>query len=146
MQRATRVSGFATAHDAESAFYEAFERGDLGAMMSVWADDEEVVCIHPGGTRLIGYEQVRKSYAEMFDGRERVRVHLSHQVYMQGMLIAVHSVLEHVLVSGEPKPRPPFMATNVYMRTSEGWRMLMHHASAAPAQAAPPAETLKRLH
>lgn len=146
MQRATKRSGFATAQDAETAFYEAFERGDLNAMMSVWADDEEIVCIHPGGPRLTGFEQVRKSYAEMFEGRERVRVHLSSQVSMQGMLVAVHNVHEHVLVTGEPKARPPFMATNVYMRTSDGWRMLMHHASAAPVPSALPAEALKRLH
>lgn len=146
MQRATKRTVYATAQDAETAFYEAFERGDVNAMMSVWAEDEEVVCVHPGAARLTGYELVRKSYAEMFQGRERLRVHLSNQVYMQGMLIAVHSVHEHILINGEPKARPPFMATNVYMRTSDGWRVLMHHASEAPLQAGPPVAALKILH
>ena len=40
--------------EAETAFYEALEKGDLEAMMAIWADDEEVVCIHPGGQRLTG--------------------------------------------------------------------------------------------
>lgn len=146
MEGAAKRTVYATAQDAESAFYEAFEQGDLTAMMDVWADDEEVVCIHPGGARLTGFAQVRKSYAEMFEGRERLSVHLSHQVYMQGMLIAVHSVHEHVLVTGESKARPPFMATNVYIRTSNGWRMLMHHASVASVKTALPAEALKLLH
>ena len=33
---------------------EALERSDLDAMMEVWADDEEVVCVHPGGPRVVG--------------------------------------------------------------------------------------------
>ena len=48
--------GFPTAQDAEAAFYEAFETGDLEAMMNVWAEDEEIVCVHPGEARLVGYD------------------------------------------------------------------------------------------
>src|SRR3954465_5581625 len=39
--------------DAALAFYQAFEAKDLDAMMAAWADDEEVICVHPGGTRLV---------------------------------------------------------------------------------------------
>ena len=46
---------FATPQDVENAFYEALECGDLDLMMSIWADDEEIVCVHPGGSRLLGY-------------------------------------------------------------------------------------------
>jgi ketosteroid isomerase-like protein len=45
---------FATPEDVETAFYEAIARADLVALMSVWADDEEIVCIHPTGQRLSG--------------------------------------------------------------------------------------------
>ncbi|HEY9381620.1 MAG TPA: nuclear transport factor 2 family protein, partial [Burkholderiales bacterium] len=82
----------------------------------------------------------------MFDDRERVRVHLTNQVYTQGMLLAVHSVHENILMSGEPKARPPIIATNVYIRTGDGWRMLMHHASAAPVPSGTIADALKILH
>lgn len=144
--RAIKRVFFPTAQDAETAFYDAFERGDFEAMMNVWAEDEEIACVHPGGPRLAGYEQISKSWAAMFDGREHVRVHLSNQVYAQGMLLAVHSVHENILIAGEPKARPPFIATNVYIRTGDGWRMLMHHASAAPVSSDAIAETLKILH
>ena len=50
---------FSTAQDCEAAFYEALEACDLEAMMEVWAEDEEVVCVHPGGPRLAGLQQVR---------------------------------------------------------------------------------------
>ncbi|MCX7168975.1 MAG: nuclear transport factor 2 family protein, partial [Proteobacteria bacterium] len=36
---------FPTPQDAEAAFYDALERADLEALMAVWAEDEEIVCI-----------------------------------------------------------------------------------------------------
>jgi uncharacterized protein (TIGR02246 family) len=140
-------STFPTPQDAETAFYEALERADLEAMMEVWAEDEEIVCIHPAGPRLTGYEQVRESWAQMFKSRQRLQVHLSNQVYAQGMMLAIHSVHETIAVAGEPKARPPMVATNVYLRTGNGWRLLVHHASPAPAAPAPgAAEGPKVLH
>lgn len=49
--------------DIEQAFYEALEAADLEALMDLWADDEHVVCIHPGGPRVEGYHDVRDSDA-----------------------------------------------------------------------------------
>ena len=46
------VKIFPTAQDAETAFYEALERCDLEGMMAVWAEDEEIVCVHPAGGRV----------------------------------------------------------------------------------------------
>jgi len=58
-------------------------------------------------------------------------------VAVQGMMLAVHSVHENVLVVGEPKPRAPVVTTNVYLRTANGWRMVVHHGSIAPQAARP---------
>ena len=40
------------------------------------------------------------------------------------------------------------IATNVYLRTAAGWRMIAHHASPAPGEpaAAPPPASPKILH
>lgn len=137
---------FPTPQDAEAAFYEALERGDLEAMMEVWAEDEEIVCVHPTGPRLSGYDQVRESWAHIFHSRQRLQVHLSHQVYASGMMIAVHSVHENFVIAGEDQPRGPVVATNVYLRTGNGWRLLVHHASPAPAGAARGSDGPKVLH
>ncbi|MGH8706086.1 MAG: YybH family protein [Burkholderiales bacterium] len=138
---------FPTAHDAESAFYEALERADLEAMMAVWAEDEEIVCVHPAGQRLTGAEQVRESWRQMFAGGSNLRVQIAQQVAIAGMMVAVHSVHENITVAGEKRPRPPVVATNVYLRTAAGWRMIVHHASPAPgAPAEPAAEAPKILH
>ena len=142
---------FPTAQDAENAFYEALERADLEAMMAVWSEDEDIVCVHPSGQRLAGQAQVREIWRQMFSGGPAMRVRITQQVSVTGMMIAVHSVHENITVAGESRARPPMVATNVYLRTPAGWRMIAHHASPAAAKGgdAPPAtapEPPKILH
>jgi uncharacterized protein (TIGR02246 family) len=131
---------FPTAQDAENAFYQALERNDLEAMMAVWSEDEDIVCVHPAGQRLAGQEQVREAWRQMFANGPSMRVQITQRLVVSGMMVAVHSVHENITVAGEPRARPPMVATNVYLRTPAGWRMVVHHASPAPTQAgdAPP--------
>jgi ketosteroid isomerase-like protein len=123
---------FPTPQDAEAAFYEALERADLEAMMAVWAEDEEIVCIHPGGPRLIGYAAIREAWRRIFDGGARLRVRLSQPTSVQGPLAALNTVMEHIAVRDDESVRAPVVATNVYVRGALGWRMVLHHASPAP--------------
>jgi len=127
---------FPTAQDAENAFYEALERADLEGMMAVWSEDEEIVCVHPAGQRLAGQAQVREAWRQMFAGGPSMRVQVAQRVAVTGMMVAVHSVHENITVTGEQRARPPMVATNVYLRTPAGWRMVVHHASPAPADPA----------
>lgn len=126
---------FTSPQDAEAAFYEALERADLDAMMEVWSEDEEVSCIHPGGPRVAGFAQVRETWAQIFKSGQRLQVRLSDAVTVSGMMFAVHSVHENILVRGGPGEggQSVVVATNVYQRTASGWRMLVHHGSPAPA-------------
>jgi ketosteroid isomerase-like protein len=136
----TRI--FPTAQDAENAFYEALERCDLDGMMAVWAEDEEIICIHPTGARLTGPAQIRDSWAQIFSGGPRARVHITSQVAISAMMLSVHSVHENFVLPGQAQgdARPvPIVATNVYLRTAAGWRMIVHHASPAPAEKPPAA-------
>jgi uncharacterized protein (TIGR02246 family) len=126
---------FPSSQDAESAFYEALEKGDLELMMEVWAEDEEIVCVHPGGARLTGYDQVRESWMQIFGGGQRLKVQVSNLTVLPGMMLAVHSLHESITVAGEARAATPVVATNVYARTATGWRMLVHHASPAPQAA-----------
>jgi len=137
---------FPTPQDAEAAFYEALERADLELMMAVWAEDEEILCVHPGGARLSGQDQVRDSWRQILAGGARARVHLSQQTAISGPMVAVHSVHENFSAPGEKRPLQAVVATNVYLRTAAGWRMIVHHGSPAPGQAEPPREVPKILH
>lgn len=145
-QPLVKKSTFPTPQDAETAFYEALESADLDAMMEVWAEDEEIVCIHPGGPRLAGYDQVRAGWAQIFGSGQRLKVHLSNPVVLSGMMLSIHSVHENITVAGEARPRAPVAATNVYLRTGNGWRLLLHHASPVPQAQQRAADSPKILH
>lgn len=137
---------FPTAQDAEAAFYEAFENGNLEAMMAVWADEEEIVCVHPAGSRLTGIHKIRESWRQIFGSGVKLNIRISDQQFVTGLQLAVHNVYEHITVVGESRSRNPVIATNVYILTEQGWRMLMHHASQIPDKVTipidPPAATL----
>ena len=126
--RRTRL--YPTPEDAENAFYEAFERADLAGMMTVWAEDDDIVCIHPQGPRLTGFEAVRESWVQIFSGgTSRLKVRTVEARRFAGQSVAVHSVIEVLSVPGQQGPAQSVCANNVYELTDNGWRMVSHHAS-----------------
>ena len=139
-------STFPTAQDAENAFYEALAHADLEGMMAVWAEDEDIVCIHPAGDRLAGQDQVRSGWARLFDGAPPLNVQVTPQTTVDGAMFAVHCVQENITAAGDNRPRVPMTATNVYLRTAAGWRMIVHHASPAQHPAEAPPDSPKILH
>lgn len=135
---------FTTPGDAALAFYQAFEAKDIDAMMATWAEDEEIVCVHPGGTRLVGYEAVRAGWEQLFAGDDRLSFRLDRIVAIETVGLALQSAVEHVMVGSDGTPRGAAICTNVFLRTPVGWRMVMHHAS--PASAQPSTEPKASLH
>ena len=130
LPKAARTAALmASPDDAEAAFYEAMQQGDLARMDAVWADEDEVACVHPGGVRVVGPGAVRASFEALFaNGVVDVVAHHVRRLLLGN--VAVHHVLERVRVSTED--RNPFgyvLATNVYSHTPQGWRMVLHHGS-----------------
>lgn len=123
---------FTSPQEAEAAFYEALQRCDLEAMMAVWSEDEEIVCVHPGGPRLTGYALVREAWRRIFEGGRHLKVQLLALSTVHSPFSAVHSLIEQIAVVGEKHLAAPVVATNVYMRGALGWRMIVHHASPVP--------------
>jgi ketosteroid isomerase-like protein len=119
----------ASPDDVEAQFYEALRDGDLDKLMSVWSDDEEVVCVHPGGPRVIGPAAVRSAFEAIFaSGRIRAYPDRVHRVRL--LDAAMHNVVERIEVATDEGPRTAYvLATNVYHKTSLGWRLVAHHAS-----------------
>jgi uncharacterized protein (TIGR02246 family) len=142
-----RTRLFPTAEEAETAFYEAFERGDIAAMMSVWNESDNVLCVHPGGPRHVGFEAVRASWTQIFAGAPQLRVRTVDVQRFDDQGVSVHSVIEEVSPRAQQGPIGHVFATNVYELTEGGWRIVVHHASPAPEpqqreEPAAPAHTL----
>ena len=133
MKRTTRSRAklFPTPEEAENAFYDAFERADLAAMMTVWAESDDVVCIHPQGPRLAGFEAVRDSWMQVFAGGSQLRVRTTDVQVFDGQTVCVRNVVELLAPPGRAEPTHTVLATNVYELTDAGWRMTVHHASPA---------------
>lgn len=123
---------FASAQDVEAAFYDALERGDLETMMSVWAEDEDIVCVHPGGPRLLGYAEIREAWRRIFDAGNRFSVRVVQQSTVTTPFAVVSCVLEQVSPRDNRGQQAPVAATNVVVRGALGWRLVAHHASAVP--------------
>ncbi len=123
---------FTSAADVEAAFYDALARADVDAMMTLWSEDEDVVCVHPDGPRIVGLAAVRESWRQLFSNGTRPAVRISQQVVSANMMLTVHNVFEHINAERSDKPGTPLIATNVYARGALGWRMVMHHASVTP--------------
>ena len=125
--RAATVGG--SADEIETAFYEALQAGDLERLMACWANEEDIICVHPGGPRLIGAVAIRNSFEIMFShGPIRSFPERLHK--LETITSAVHNLIERVEIYTADGAQIAFVtSTNVYMRTAQGWRMVAHHAS-----------------
>jgi ketosteroid isomerase-like protein len=134
---------FSSAEQAELAFYQAFEASDFNAMMAVWDDAADILCVHPMGPALVGRSVVADSWREIFVGGVAMHFSLEAiQIYTQDNL-AIHIVNEHITIASG-NPVAPMVATNIFRLTAHGWRMLTHHASPAPSAAM--AQSHSQLH
>jgi ketosteroid isomerase-like protein len=118
-----------SADDLEQVFYEALQSGDLERLMACWADEDDIVCVHPGGPRLVGHAAIRASFEQLL---QNGHIHtLPERVHRIGVgPSAVHSVVERVEVPTHDGPRHAHViATNIYTKTAQGWRLVLHHAS-----------------
>ena len=115
--------------EVEAQFYEALQRGDIERLMSLWADDDEIVCVHPGGTRVVGAAAIRASFEAIFaNGGIPVRPEQVHRLAVLGA--ALHHLVERIEVRGEAGLQTGWViATNLYLKTAQGWRLASHHAS-----------------
>lgn len=115
---------------ANTALYEAFERADLDRMQALWddLDPDAVVCVHPGWPMLAGRGQVLRSWSAVMAGTEYVQFVLTDvRVRLQGDT-AVVTCTENILADLSA-PNAPVVATNVFVRRPDGWRVQSHHAS-----------------
>lgn len=131
MSRLTKPLLFASPEECERAFYDALEAADADAVIDLWLEDDDVVCVHPNGPRLLGYAAVRASWTSIL-ANGPVNVRGSSRKSLDTPTVAVHNVIEEVLVGqGKNQQIVSVVATNAYVKTSAGWKMVLHHASQA---------------
>lgn len=129
MPKTKSAPPLASADDIEQQFYEAMQRGDIDRLMAVWADDEDITCVHPGGPRVVGAVAIRSAFESIF-ANGAINAHPEKVRRLQTHACSVHSVLEHVHLMTTEGPKSAWVvATNVYVKMPQGWRLVSHHAS-----------------
>jgi ketosteroid isomerase-like protein len=138
---ATPTAGppFPTPEAAQEAFYAAFAATDLAAMAEVWGEDNESLCIHPGGGPLQGKAAVMQSWMEIFSAAQPPSIEVEPVVGMTSGDLAVRVLVELIRPNGSPaEDASRVLATNVFRFRDGSWRLVEHHAS-LPLRAQPTA-------
>lgn len=121
------------ADEIEAAFYDALQNADIDKLMACWADEDEIVCIHPGGPRVVGAAAIRATFEAMF-ANGSIRAWPERVRKIESVASSVHNLLEKVEVLTPQGPRHAWViATNIYHKTAQGWRLVAHHASPGTA-------------
>ena len=147
MARPKTAPPLASADEIEQQFYEALQHGDIERLMAVWSDDEEISCVHPGGPRVVGAGAIRSAFESIFaNGAVNARPEKVRR--LQTLSCSVHSVLEQIHLMTPEGPQTAWVvATNVYLKTAQGWRLVSHHASpGSPREVQEIVEAASTLH
>jgi ketosteroid isomerase-like protein len=147
MARSKPTAPLASPDEIEQQFYEALQRGDIERLMSVWSDDEEISCVHPGGPRVVGAGAIRAAFESIF-AHGAVNARPEKVRRLQTLSCAVHSVLEQIQIMTPEGPQTAWVvATNAYLKTAQGWRLVSHHASpGSPREVQDIVEAASTLH
>jgi ketosteroid isomerase-like protein len=120
--------------DANAAFYAAFESADLDGMRDLWLDDAEALCVHPGALPVRGAPAISRSWALIMANTPYIQFFLTDvEVSVLGDVASV-TCTENVLTADDRMDQNTFggakaVATNVFVRAADGWRLWIHHAS-----------------
>lgn len=124
----------AAVEEVNSDFYAAFEHGDIDAMERVWLDAPDTLCVHPGTTPLRGSPAILRSWSLLMANATYIQFFLTDvETSVEGDVASV-SCTENVLAADENTADTSFIgaravATNVFVRTRDAWRLWIHHAS-----------------
>ena len=115
---------------ANQRFYDAFGALAIRQMDDVWESSDQAMCVHPGWEPLTGWDTIRASWAGIFDNATLMHFNIRY------VNVAVHgdaawvTCVEHIssVLQGRAS-NFGVLATNIFVRTSQGWKLSAHHAS-----------------
>ena len=133
-ERSQLAQDLAEVEKVNGEFYAAFERGDLDAMTEIWLDDPHTLCIHPGAEPLRVAASITRSWALIMANVPYIQFFLTDVQVTVHEDVASVTCTENVLTANEETAQDSFtgakaVATNVFVRTEDTWRLWIHHAS-----------------
>ena len=123
------MAHYASAAQAETAFYEAFEQADIDLMLGLWDDAEDIVCVHPLGGSIQGTRAVYDSWRLVMQQGPALRFTPRIIHCFGDETTAVHHLYEQISHGHNFEKQSVVLCTNAYRLTPNGWRMVLHHGS-----------------
>jgi uncharacterized protein (TIGR02246 family) len=122
---------------ANAEFYAAFESCDIDRMAAVWDDSDDITCVHPGSAVLRGRSAVLRSWSVIMANTSYIQFFLTEVDVTLRDDVAVVTCAENILTAiaeddgeSEALAHPGrVIATNVFRRSDDRWRMWVHHGS-----------------
>lgn len=116
--------------EANGRFYDAFGALDLERMGAIWETSDRALCVHPGWQPLVGWDVIRASWQGIFDNATLMHFNIRYvNVAVEGDCGWVTCVENITSVLQGRANNFGVLATNIFIRTPTGWRMIAHHAS-----------------
>ena len=126
----TNTEDIEAVKEANQRFYDAFGALDLAAMDAVCLDSEQALCVHPGWQPLVGWETIRESWRRIFHNTTLMHFNIRYvNVVVAGDCGWVTCVENITSVLQGRADNFGVLATNIFIRTPQGWQLTAHHAS-----------------
>jgi len=104
------------------AFYLAFESKDVTAMENIWADQEQMYCLHPGWHPLTGRKDIIESWTRILANTAQPQISFDSPKYLS---ISRDSV---AVICFERSPQQNMLATNIYQKFSDRFKIIFHQS------------------
>ena len=111
---------------ANQAFYDAHESRDMDAMRRVWEHSDRTVCTHPGWPILRTWPLIEASWRRILEGPGRNQFIVTNAEVSIAGEVAWVSCDENLVAGGATGT---VAATNVFARSADGWKLVVHHGS-----------------
>ncbi len=120
--------------EANRNFYRAFMRRDLAALEELWASATPVACLHPGQPPLFDRATIMASWQAIMRNPEtptQIKI-VEDRLIVRGRM--------GVVICREVLPKAHLVATNMFVREGDAWRIAHHQSALAPPPKDRPAQ------
>ena len=115
---------------SNQSFYRAFSQRDLKKMTALWWQGSTSICIHPGSSPILGWDEIKASWESIFQNTASLEIDTEIVSVEVDRALAYVVLREIVLQSSQGRRmKAQSIATNVFQKMAQKWYIVSHHGS-----------------